>query len=89
MRSKVKRGKDREDSIFDPLAELCKNNRGSKTRIAEKMTKEMNGETVHRQEVSQWLHPEKDKRLSPAFGAGMLLIECCQKEFNITCKLLD
>lgn len=36
-------------------------------------------EVYHRQEVSQWLHADPDKRVEPKLGAGLMIIEAVRE----------
>lgn len=51
---------------------------GNSRKLAEKVAKET-GESVFRQNVEAWIHPDPEKRVQPRLGMGLALVRVAKK----------
>ena len=68
---------------LEPVIRWAERTKRSKADIAAAMTKAMAkdgvGINVHRNEVTEWLHPDPDRRIPPLLGTGLVLIKVGRK----------
>jgi hypothetical protein len=67
-------------TLKDPMKHLCRVRKYmSAAEIARRLTV-MTGSPVHRVQVSQWLHPRKERRCEPRLKVALALLSMLAKE---------
>lgn len=67
--------KECSNRALAPLIKYAQSPQGKGTiqELSRRLTK-LSGETVYRQQVQNWINPDKDKRVEPKLGIGLLLV---------------
>ena len=66
------------DKALEPLIKYCAAHRGTITKIREVFNKRT-GKEWNRDNFERWLNPDRNKRIQPLFGTGLLLSEIGRK----------
>jgi len=61
-------------AALKPLIDFAQKNRGTIITLADILSRRT-GQTIFRQSVEKWLHPDAKKRMEPKLGIGLLLLE--------------